>query len=92
MEKKVMIEKEKEFDASIEDIVNALNKHQKNPHFHPYTCGKKRTDENHLDGEGVLVATEKGWKCPYCDYEQRFGIFEIKLAQIIITGEMVPIF
>ncbi len=48
-----------------------LNQYQKEGKFHPYTCGFNRTDEHHLDGEGVLVAVEgEGWKCPYCDYTQ----------------------
>jgi hypothetical protein len=53
------------------DQVEALNRYQKIAHFHPFTCGSgNRTDEKHLDGEGVLVATPDGWKCPYCDYTQ----------------------
>lgn len=50
--------------------IDKLNAHQQNGRFHPYTCGGNRTDEKHLDGEGVLVATENGWVCPYCDYKQ----------------------
>jgi hypothetical protein len=50
--------------------VDSLNALQKSGIVHPYTCGGNRTDENHLDGEGVLVATENGWMCPYCDYRQ----------------------
>lgn len=50
--------------------VRELNEHQQNDQFHPYTCGGNRIDENHLDGEGILVATEYGWICPYCDYKQ----------------------
>jgi len=38
---------------------------------HPFTCGSgKRTDEFHLDKEGILEATKDGWKCPYCSYFQ----------------------
>jgi len=55
-------------DEQIQD----LNDWQKNPLFHPLTCGGNRTDEKHLDGEGVLVATKEGWVCPYCDYKQPF--------------------
>lgn len=47
-----------------------LNKYQREGKFHPYTCGNNRTDENHLDGEGLLVATIYGWICPFCDYKQ----------------------
>lgn len=51
--------------------VAELNAYQKRGDVHPFTCGSgNRTDEKHLDGEGVLVATESGWMCPYCDYKQ----------------------
>lgn len=50
--------------------VASLNEYQKSGTFHPFTCGGNRTDEHHLDGEGILVATEDGWICPYCDYKQ----------------------
>lgn len=53
-----------------EDQVRSLNEFQKSGVFHPFTCGGNRTDANHLDGEGVLVATQEGWVCPYCDYRQ----------------------
>jgi hypothetical protein len=52
------------------DEVKSLNEYQQAGAFHPFTCGGDRTDENHLDGEGLLVATEDGWICPYCDYKQ----------------------
>lgn len=39
--------------------------------MHPFTCGSgNRTDSNHLDGQGKLVATESGWICPFCEYTQ----------------------
>lgn len=50
--------------------IEALNRYQKIGLMHPYTCGENRKDENHLDGEGVLIATVNGWICPYCDYRQ----------------------
>lgn len=51
--------------------VAALNASQRDNRRHPYTCGSgRRTDANHLDGEGVLVATVNGWMCPWCDYRQ----------------------
>ena len=50
--------------------VIALNAFQASTLGHPFTCGGNRTDENHLDGEGKLAATEAGWICPYCDYRQ----------------------
>lgn len=52
-------------------LVEALNKQQRAGQVHPFTCGSgRRTDADHKDGEGVLVATEDGWMCPYCDYRQ----------------------
>lgn len=54
-----------------EEQVKALNSFQKTPWLHPFTCGSgNRTDEKHLDGEGLLVAKETGWECPYCEYKQ----------------------
>ena len=50
--------------------IRVLNLYQKSGLMHPYTCGFNRTDEKHLDGEGVLIATENGWICPYCNYKQ----------------------
>lgn len=50
--------------------VKEYNDYQAKCEFHPYTCGGNRTDANHLDGEGILLATEYGWICPYCDYRQ----------------------
>ena len=54
-----------------DEQVAALNRFQQSGEFHPFTCGSgNRTDEKHLDGEGVLVATRNGWVCPWCDYRQ----------------------
>lgn len=51
--------------------VEVLNRFQKSRRFHPFTCGSgRRTDIYHLDGEGILKATEAGWVCPWCDYTQ----------------------
>jgi hypothetical protein len=50
--------------------VKALNEYQEGGWMHPFTCGGNNRDANHLDGEGILVATVYGWVCPYCDYEQ----------------------
>ncbi len=46
--------------------VESLNSYQISGAFHPFTCGGDRTDKDHLDGEGLLVATEDGWLCPFC--------------------------
>ncbi len=50
--------------------VDRLNRYQFSSSNHPYTCGGERSDEFHLDGEGVLMATTEGWICPYCSYTQ----------------------
>lgn len=50
--------------------VENLNRYQKSGVFHEFTCGNDRTDVNHLDGNGTLIATTEGWHCPYCDYKQ----------------------
>lgn len=52
------------------DEVKSLNEYQHAGFMHPFTCGGNRTDEKHLDGEGILIATEEGWECPYCEYRQ----------------------
>jgi hypothetical protein len=52
------------------DEVESLNAYQVSGAFHPFTCGGDRTDEKHLDGEGLLIATENGWNCPFCSYTQ----------------------
>src|SRR5260221_67572 len=51
--------------------IDALNAYQMSGMFHPFTCGSgNRTDEKHLDGQGILEATADGWICPFCDYKQ----------------------
>lgn len=55
------------------DEVESLNAYQHSGVFHPFTCGGNRTDEHHLDGEGLLVAAEDGWYCPFCDYKQSWA-------------------
>ena len=59
-------------------IVEQLNAYQRNPAFHPYTCGGKRGDPAHVEyaerhkqhDTGILVAALDGWRCPVCDYTQ----------------------
>jgi len=55
------------------DEVESLNAYQTSGAFHPFICGGDRTDANHLDGEGLLVATEQGWICRYCPYTQSWA-------------------
>lgn len=62
------------------ETVDRLNEWQQSGLVHPYTCGKRRTDEHHLDGEGVLKATTDGWVCPFCDYTQDWAILPSRKA------------
>lgn len=48
--------------------VRHLNEYQDAGFVHPFTCGSG--DRCDGDGEGRLVATVRGWICPYCDYTQ----------------------
>lgn len=78
VEKTVQMHPQVEVDVQKPPIDLArLRAHQANPNVHPFTCGSgRRTDEYHLDGEGVLKPTETGWTCPYCDYRQAYGDLE----------------
>lgn len=58
-----------------QEQIDAMNRQQRDIRYHPYTCGSgRRTNQYHLDGEGVLIATPSGWVCPYCDYRQPFAL------------------
>lgn len=45
--------------------VTWLNELQRSGKVHPWTCGNCRAN---------LVATVRGWICPYCDYTQDWAI------------------
>ena len=49
--------------------VLALNRWQNAGYIHEFTCAN-RGDGKHGDGNGVLIATVRGWICQFCDYEQ----------------------
>ena len=54
-----------------EEQIKSINEFQQSGAFHPFTCGSgRRTDADHTDGEGLLVATADGMICPFCDYRQ----------------------
>jgi len=54
--------------------VLCLNAFQGKGDWHPFTCGSgRRTDADHKDGEGKLVAHLDGWRCPYCKYRQTWA-------------------
>lgn len=58
--------------------VRRLNDFQRSGHFHPFTCGND--DCRHESKGEPLVATVRGWICPYCDYTQTW-------AHAFMTGE-----
>lgn len=58
-------------DVGVDEVL-ALNRHQNNEQFHAFTC-PNRNDGEHRDFNGdlgALVATRRGWICPWCDYTQ----------------------
>ena len=64
-------EREKIEAPFTEEQIDNLNLFQMAGVMHGFTCGSgNRTDKHHKDGEGYLIATEEGWKCPFCDYTQ----------------------
>jgi len=57
-----------------DDQIKSFNDFQHSGMFHPFTCGSgRRTDKDHLDGEGLLVLTPDGLRCPYCEYTQQWA-------------------
>ena len=52
--------------------VKALNAYQELGITHPYTCALR----SQHPGEGVLIATAEGWKCPDldCNYTQDWAL------------------
>lgn len=54
------------------DVVANLAHNQMVGTLHPFTCAN-RGDGNHREAYGdlgALVATVRGWICPFCDYTQ----------------------
>lgn len=50
--------------------VEKLNAFQTGP-FHPFTCPNRDEGHGEFNGDlGALVATTRGWICPFCDYTQ----------------------
>lgn len=47
--------------------VDQLNIYQRRGSFHEFTCG------NQHGGDKTLFATVDGWRCPHCDYQQRWA-------------------
>jgi hypothetical protein len=72
--------------------VKALNAFQRSGKIHPFTCGGNRSDQahreyaaRHREDMGQLIATEDGWRCPVCDYEQNWA--HAWMAQPLPNGE-----
>lgn len=60
--------------------VAALNRWQRSPTVHPFTCGGDRGDAAHTayalehgQDKGQLVASVNGWFCPVCAYRQTWA-------------------
>lgn len=54
------------------DEVENLASHQTRSQYHPFTC-PNRSDGSHryaYGDKGALVATVRGWICPFCDFTQ----------------------
>jgi hypothetical protein len=55
--------------------VVALNSYQTEGAAHPFTC-LNRGNANHAQPnspDDILVATVRGWICPFCDYTQAWA-------------------
>lgn len=60
--------------AMTPDEVVRCNQYQTAGTYHPMTC-PNRGDGEHREWNGdlgALVATVRGWECPFCDYRQRW--------------------
>lgn len=70
--------------------IEGLNRYQQNRRVHPYTCGNrsapghKEYAEAHGERDvGILIATERGWVCPVCDYTQEWAHgMSLRLSEI----------
>jgi hypothetical protein len=53
------------------DVVRWLNGYQAARRMHPFTCPRDHSGR----GERVLIAEERGWRCPEsgCDYAQTWA-------------------
>lgn len=66
--------------------VAVLNRFQASQYMHPFTCGKR---SEHRDNEGILIATEEGWRCPVetCDYTQDWAHWFMADVGMVEQGE-----
>ena len=65
-----------------DDQVERLNAWQNNVHVHPFTCAYRGVKPHPWKGHdrGILIATNKGWICEFCDYTQDWA-FSIQLEE-----------
>lgn len=64
--------------------VEALNLYQLSNRFHPFCCFGPNKKDHPL--EAKLVATVRGWICPYCDYTQYWAHeFMVTIGEEIIA-------
>lgn len=76
------------------DEVEVLAHNQTAHVIHPFTC-PNRGDGNHREAygdKGALVATVRGWICPFCDYTQDWAHESMKVhkftpAKFGVQGE-----
>lgn len=67
-------------DIFTPDEVERLAANQVGRAIHPFTC-PNRGDGNHrvaYGDKGALVATTRGWICPFCDYTQNWAHHHMK--------------
>lgn len=75
--------------------VGNLAYNQMHGQTHPFTC-PNRGDGKHVNAygdTGALVATVRGWICPFCDYTQDWAhgfMTEKKLPQASIWADGEP--
>lgn len=63
--------------------VDALNRFQRTSWLHPFTCA------NDHKGDRNLVATQNGWICCNCDYEQNWA-HEMMLLKPPVNPSVYP--
>lgn len=63
-----------EFKFNPDQVAN-LNAYQVAGRFHPFTCPNRNLKTHRIfNGDlGALVATVRGWICPWCDYTQEWA-------------------
>lgn len=64
-----------ELSRATADQIENMNRYQTSRRFHPFTC-PNRGDGEHREfngDKGALVATRRGWICPWCDYTQSWA-------------------